>query len=92
MIVYHGSNATLDEIRQGIWVTTDIHVARDFAIEKAADEGGSPVVAAIDVDESSIDWDALGGVSGVEDERGVLLHPIAAMAWTEVRHEVPSIP
>ncbi|AOG03265.1 hypothetical protein BSY19_5075 (plasmid) [Bosea sp. RAC05] len=85
MIVYHGTNAELAAIKAGSWVTTDIDAARSFAVEKTAEAGGIALVAAIDIDEAAIDWDALGAVAGVEDERGTLLRQAAVMTWSEVR-------
>lgn len=85
MIVYHGTNAELTEVEAGSWVTTDIDAARSFAVEKTAEAGGIALVAAIDIDEAAIDWDVLGAVSGVEDERGQLRSPAVVMAWSEVR-------
>ncbi len=85
MIVYHGTNAEMGVIEAGSWVTTDIDAARSFAVEKTAEAGGVALVAAIDIDEAAIDWDVLGAVAGVEDERGTLLRQAVVMAWSDVR-------
>ena len=73
MQAFHGTNEALPMIAVGSWIPLDREAALDFALEKVAQAGGSPVVIEIDIREKDVDWDVISGLCGVEDERGTLL-------------------
>lgn len=84
MLVYHGSNQELGELAVDSWITSDLDVAWDFAVEKVSALGGSPVVMALEIDEDDVDWDVLSMLAGVEDERGVLVRAMPASVLPRV--------
>jgi hypothetical protein len=79
VIVYHGSNQEFAELTAGSWITTDFDTAWEFALLKATENDGEAVVLAVEISDDEVDWDVLSMAAGVDDERGVLLHPAAAV-------------
>lgn len=84
MIVYHGSNQESAELTAGSWITTDLDTAWHFALLKVSEQNGEAVVLAVEISDDDVDWDVLSMAAGVEDERGVLIKPVAAVAIPRV--------
>jgi hypothetical protein len=84
VIVYHGSNQESAELTAGSWITTDLDTAWHFALLKVSEQNGEAVVLAVEISDDDVDWDVLSMAAGVEDERGVLIKPVAAVAIPRV--------
>lgn len=74
--LFHGTNRNLELLHAGSWVTEDSLVAFEFAEAKTAQEGGTPIIYAVEL-ETPIAWDFIGMVTGVDDMRGTTLEDAA---------------